>query len=101
MGGGTLLDRRHPPVPPVLAFQQFARTVARRVSQPLRSLRPHDGAPRRAANFGNRGIDRLRTSCVTGRQKTAPSVASRSQLSYRTGRTTNEGGGLRISTACD
>ena len=41
---GKLLDRRYPPVPPVLALQQFAQARARRVLQPLRALRPHDGA---------------------------------------------------------
>ena len=36
VGAGTLLDRRHPPVPAVLALPQFAQPGARGVPQPLR-----------------------------------------------------------------
>src|SRR5271156_4799571 len=73
MGGGTLLDRRHPPLPPVLALQQFAQSIAQRVPQPVRTLRPDDVARGGATHAGNRGIDRLRPASITARRGALPS----------------------------
>jgi hypothetical protein len=44
LGARPLLDRRHPPLSPLLALRQLAQTGGRRVSEPRRALRAHDGA---------------------------------------------------------
>ena len=44
MGAGTLLDRRYPSVPALLALRQFRETGARNIPPPCRPPRPHDDA---------------------------------------------------------
>lgn len=85
-GRYSIADIHYPPVPPVLAVPQLAPTGARRVSQPLRPLRPHDGAARGATNVRDRSSDRLRAGCVAGRPRGISGPLNRDQETAPTGR---------------
>ena len=73
---GRVLDRRHPPVPAVLAVPRVARSGAGRVPGADRALRPDDGAACGAEDHRDRGCDRLRAAGVAGDQNAAQTGAT-------------------------
>ena len=54
LGARALFDRRHPPVPAVLAARQFAQARAETFPEPHRALRADDGAAGGAADHRDR-----------------------------------------------
>ena len=64
MGGQRVLDRRHPPVSPLLALLQLASSDSSRFSRPLGALRPHDGAPGGSVSPRNRKCSGLPPAAV-------------------------------------
>src|SRR6516164_9244785 len=64
MDGRALFDRRHPPLPALLALRRLGKARPRRVPEPLGSLRADDGAPGGQAHDRNRKRGRLRPPAI-------------------------------------
>src|SRR5215208_5879432 len=64
MDGRALLDRRHPPVPAVLALRQDAGAGSRQLPEPVGALRPDDCAPGGSADAAGGGRGRLQPAAV-------------------------------------
>ena len=64
VGASALLDRRHPPVPAVLALCWLGAPRTGDVPRACSALRAHDGPPRGAADLRDRSGDRLRAAGV-------------------------------------
>src|SRR5215207_8825691 len=64
MDGRALLDRRHPPVPAVLALRQDAGAGSGHLLEPVGALRPDDGAAGGAADAAGGSRGRLQPAAV-------------------------------------
>src|SRR4051794_6110586 len=72
MGAAAILDRRHPPVPTLLALRYVTARDARGVSRVDRPLPTDDGAARGAEGHRDRDRDRLRTAGIAIRTRRTP-----------------------------
>ncbi len=75
-GRRPLFDRRHPPVPAVLAVQDLDLAGARRIPEPRRPFRANDGAPGGQEDDRDRECHRLQPAITIGATGVAAFVQS-------------------------